>query len=377
MAYFGAFTAMGLLSASIGPTLPWFAESTGSNLSDISFLLPARSVGFLVASSQLSKLYDRYPGHPIIASVLLVIVVLISLIPFLPSVWLLTLVIFLMGTSQGLLAVGSNTLILWVNHSKTGAYTTGLHIFFGIGASISPVLVAWAFGITGEALYVYWLFALLFIPLSIYTFRQPSPTYKSSKKNVSDDEKGNKLILILLLFLVFFYLGAEANTSSWLYSYTIVMFKGTETTAAYLNSAFWICLTIGRFIAIPLALKIAPRFIIGYGLFVSFISASLIFLFPSSIIILWIGTIGLGLFLAPIFPVGFALAERRMHMTAKITGYIFTAASLGAIIMPFVVGQLFEPVGAHITFVFIIGSIVLCLLSLYLFLHFCKKQSTT
>ena len=43
--YYAAFIALGLVTASLGPTLPGLAENTRSQLGEISFLFTTRSLG--------------------------------------------------------------------------------------------------------------------------------------------------------------------------------------------------------------------------------------------------------------------------------------------------------------------------------------------
>ena len=73
--YYAAFIALGLFGASMGPTLPYLAQHTGTRLSEISFLFTARAMGYLLGSLISGRLYDRLPGHRVIAGVLLLIAV--------------------------------------------------------------------------------------------------------------------------------------------------------------------------------------------------------------------------------------------------------------------------------------------------------------
>jgi len=50
LAYYVGFIALGLTTASLGPTLPGLAEQTQTRLGEISFLFTARSFGYLLGS---------------------------------------------------------------------------------------------------------------------------------------------------------------------------------------------------------------------------------------------------------------------------------------------------------------------------------------
>ncbi len=84
--------------------------------------------------------YDRFRGHPIMAFTLVIMAACLALTPIIGSLWVLMAILFLLGASQGGLDVGANTLLVWVHGSQNGPYMNGLHLFFGVGAFVSPIL---------------------------------------------------------------------------------------------------------------------------------------------------------------------------------------------------------------------------------------------
>jgi len=74
---------------------------------------------------------------------------------------------------------------------------------------------------------------------------------------------------------------------------------------------------------------------------------------------IWGGTLGLGLSMASVFPVTITLAERRMTITGRVTSWFFVGASLGGMSLPWLIGQLFEPVGPRATMFVILSALVL------------------
>src|SRR4051794_20651849 len=79
--YFAAFVALGLTTASLGPTLPGLAAQTHVGLSEISFLFTARSLGFLLGALRVGKLYDRVSGHVLMACALTLMTMMMALVP--------------------------------------------------------------------------------------------------------------------------------------------------------------------------------------------------------------------------------------------------------------------------------------------------------
>ena len=174
-AYFVAFIVLGIVTSSLGPTLPGLAEQTGSQLSQISFLFTTRSLGYLLGSLLGGRLYDRVKGHPLMAGALLLMSIALSLVPTLSILWWLAFVLLFIGIGEGMLDVGGNTLIVWLHGKKVGPFMNGLHFFFGVGAFLSPILAAQVILITGTVGGAYWLFALLVLPVALWILRLPSP----------------------------------------------------------------------------------------------------------------------------------------------------------------------------------------------------------
>ncbi len=356
-AYYAAFIALGLMTAVLGPTLPNLAENTGSLLSEISFLFVARSLGYLMGSLFLGRLYDHIPGHYVGISVLLVVAVMLFVVPLISLLWLLTAILFVLGLAEGTLDLGGNVMLVWVHGKKVGPYMNGLHFFFGVGAFLSPIIVAQAILLTGSITWAYWFLALLALPVVIWLWRLPSP----AREEIGEGEYSGPLnVLMVTLIAVFFflYVGAEASFGGWIFTYTLETGLSEAQTAALLTSAFWGALTIGRLLAVPLAARIRPRWLIFGDLLGCMLSLVIILLFPGQLVAVWIGTMGTGLAMASIFPTTLTLAERNMTVTGKVTGWFFVGAGAGGMSLPWVIGQLFERVGPTVMMIAILINLI-------------------
>jgi len=70
-----------------------------------------------------------------------------------------------------------------------------------------------------------------------------------------------------------------------------------------------------------LAARVRPRFILLSDLLGCLVSIGIILLWGDSLVATWIGTVGLGLAMASVFPTVITLAERRMTLTAQIMSW--------------------------------------------------------
>ena len=361
--YYASFIALGLTTASLGPTLPELAKNTASDISNISFLFVVRSLGYLLGSINSGRIYDKRPGNPMMSLGLAVIAVLLILVPIIPSLVILALVLLLVGFAEGTVDVGGNTLLVWLHQDRVAPFMNGLHFTFGIGALLTPLIVAQALSLTGGIKWAYWVLAILIFPIALWLSRAPSPAHQISDNKQSTKVARPGLILLMVLFF-FLYVGGEAGYGGWVYTYTISIGLGTETSAAYLTSLFWGALTAGRFIAIPIASRLRPAIILTIDLIGCLISIGAILIFPSSPQALWIGTIGAGVFMASIFPTMITLAQEKLTVTGKITSWFFVGASSGGMLLPWVVGQFFEPIGPQTVMIAIFTSLVAAFLVL-------------
>ena len=131
-----------MASAALGPSLPGLAEHTRSRMAEISILFVTRSSGYLGGSLLGGRLFDRIAGHPVIGVALVLIAGTLGVAPLLNSRWLLFAAILVLGIAEGAVDVGGNTLLVWIYRDRVGPFMNGLHFFFGLGAFLSPLIIA-------------------------------------------------------------------------------------------------------------------------------------------------------------------------------------------------------------------------------------------
>jgi fucose permease len=358
--YYAAFLSFGLVIAALGPALSGLAAHTQTDLSQISMLFTARSLGFLLGAWLGGRIFDRLAGHPVLVSLLLVMGLATALTPVQPRLWLLILLMLILGISVGIMEVGSNTLLVLIHRHNLDPWMNGLHFFFGVGAFLSPIIMTQVLAATGDITWGFWILALLALLPAGWLVRLPGPANKDSATNGQGGRLNYRLVIPLaLLFLL--YVGAEAGLGGWIYTFTTTLHPGAETTAGYLTAAFWGSLTIGRLLAIPLSTRLRPRLMLGLDFTGCLFSISPLLLWPASLAAVWVSTVGAGLFMASIFPTLLTFAERRMQISGRASSYFFVASGLGGMTIPWFIGQVFETLGPASTMVTISLDLLLAL----------------
>lgn len=355
-AYYIGFVALGLVAAVMGPTLLGLAAHTGSTIGQISFLFTARALGYFGGSLIGGRLYDRLPGHRVMASVLAVIAGMLLLAPIAPLLWLLAAALLILGLGEGALDVGGNALLVWVYRERVAPYMNALHFFFGVGAFISPIIVAQAIQATGEIAPAYWALAVLMLPPIVWLSRLPGPQ-RQVVTEARRSGRTNWQMLLLLVLSFYVYVGAELSLGNWLSTYAIKLRLADAAGAAYLTSAFWGAFTAGRLVSIPLATRFAERTVLLADLVGSLGFVALMLLFPHSETVLWIAACGAGFAMASIFPTMISFAQRHMTITGQITSLFLAGSSLGSMTLPLLIGQLFDRIGPAVMVIFVAAAL--------------------
>ncbi len=353
IAYFAGFVLLGISAAMLGPTLNQLAANTGSSLGEISILFTMRSIGYLIGALLSAVLYERFSGHRVLALAYVGIAISFLLTPIMPSLWLLSAITVFSRASGSITDTGENTLILWALGKRVGPFMNALHLTFGIGAFAAPLLAAWALRQFADVQAAYWVAAILTAPLAFYLWRIPSPSRPNqAPQNIDAVAQGKtrtsqkSLGSLILIFLFYFcYVGGEVTMGGWLSNYALASKIGNEVSAATLVSGFWGAYTLGRFISIPAALRWSPMQIMLASAIGVVASAVLLWLVQGNLPLTWAAVIAVGLAMAALFPTMLAYAESRLTVTGRVTSGIMASSSIGGMVAPYLIGQIFTSVG--------------------------------
>jgi MFS transporter, FHS family, Na+ dependent glucose transporter 1 len=376
--YYLLFAYLGLSMGAAGPTIPSLAGQIGVSIGTMGLLFIIGSIGYTIGTSLSGRIFDRFPAHPILGVSMLICAALTALIPFIPAFWLLATLYIIRGIFDSMAGASPNTLLVWIHKGKAAPYINALHFFFGLGAFVSPFLFGLLVGTQDGYRWIFWILAAYAALVGIRFLTLPnSPKPEHTKPENAQTPKTPvpyPMVFAAALFL-FFYVSAELSFGNWIYTYTITLNLADAAGAAFLNSGFWFSFTLGRFISIPLASRFKPVQLISISLAGALLFALIPFIFPNSLTALWIVAIGLGLFMAPIWPGGFNLAGQSLALTATISSIILLGDSLGGMILPSSTGKIIEWVGAPAMVYLVFASLVLNLIAFLFMLKLRKPES--
>jgi FHS family Na+ dependent glucose MFS transporter 1 len=341
---FLSFAHFGLTFAALGPALPFLAEATSSSMAAVSAVFVAQNLGYMLGSFFGGRLYDRLPGSRLLSAAVGAMAPVLALIPLARSLTWLLAAVALLGVEQGVVDVGGNILVLWTPPQGRRIRMNALHLFFGAGAFLSPLILAQALRLTGGIAWEYRSLAILAVPLALFLLWLP-PVRGRQASAAGGEGRGWALGVVLVSALIVLVVASEAGYSAWIYTYALARRLADTVSAAYLSSVFWGSFTAGRLAATLLSARLRPFPVILAGLVGCLAGAAVLLLWPDRPAALWAATAVFGFFNAPLFAGIFNLAGDTMTLTGRITGLFLVGTSLGGMFLPWLIGQLFESRG--------------------------------
>ena len=355
LGYYALFVCLGLSVGIAGPTIPLLAGQTGVSLGRMGILFLCGSLGYTAGTFLGGRLFDRVRGHALLGAAELVAAVCLALVPSVRWFGLLLALTVCRGVVEGVVNTGGNTLLVWTHGEKASPFMNGLHFSFGLGAFVSPLVVARLIPWSGGYRWAYWAVAGFMALAGLWMLTMPGspdPAEHVAKARESQDRRGSghidALPIALSALFLFAYVGGEISFGSWVYSYATTLGLASATAAAYLTSAFWASFTAGRLVSIPVAIRFTPRQVIPVALTGCMLLAGLLMVAPQSAGLLWATAIGLGFCMAPLWPTSFTLAGQVVALTGFTSGLVLLGDSFGGMVLPSLTGKAIEAAGtAH------------------------------
>ncbi len=275
-------------------------------------------------------------------------------VSFSPNIVIMMLFTILMGYGAGAIDTGLNNFISL--HYKS-SHMNFLHGFWGVGVTLSPIIMSAFLGEDGSAWrggYRVVALAELVVALLVLATLSKWKITDDTPQNESDEKSDAKFLDILKIKGVLtailslgFYCSMEFLLGTWGASYAVNVFGLTPDEAAKWVSLYYGGIMVGRFICGFLAMtKIKNDTLIRGGLVISIIGMVLFALPIGKLSLLGFLLIGAGF--GPIFPGVLHAVPSRFGSTysADITGFHMT----GAYAMGFGVQLLFGYIATSTTF---------------------------
>ena len=344
-----AFISLGLPDSILGASWTVLQHDINASFETAGILSMTVSAGTIISSLLSERLIKKFgTGKVTFLSVLATALALLGT-AFTPSFFFLLVLAIPLGLGAGSVDAALNNYVAL--HYKPH-HMSWLHCFWGVGATIGPMIMAgflqknnnWRSGYLTISIIQFILVLILFITLPMWDKISANSDANQVNLNINDERNSNLPVfkikgvtMALLTFL--FYCGIESSVGLWGSSYLVHIKDMTPATAARWVSMFYAGITIGRFITGFITMKLSSKQLIRYGQMILFVGI-LLLLLPGNAVYSLIAFILIGLGCAPIYPCMIHETPTRFGKTQsqKIIGLQMACAYTGSTFLPPILG---------------------------------------
>jgi fucose permease len=348
-----AFIAIGIAEAGLGVLLPSILVAYDLTPATVTLLFLSQISGYILAALTSSLVSSRLGlGRMLLLAASLLTVALLTY-GVAPTWGLMVAAGTLLGLGIGLIDAGINTAMVQDDRS---AHLIGvLHGFYGVGALSGPAIATTLLALGWPWRQVYGVLAgivslLIMAVLGALIYRYPSltkpaaaiqtPAWKNLRRSL-------RLPVVLLSGgLLAVYVGIEASMGNWAYTVQVMARSTPSLVAGYSISAYWLGLTVGRFMLSYFLRSLGAVRTISLACLLLMMGLVAWWQLPDQ----WLSLPLIGFALAPIFPATIWLLPKRLPeaLVPGAVSFATSTASMGAALIPSGVGWLASGVGLEV-----------------------------
>jgi len=365
---FGAYFTFGSVLNVVGVVIPILIRQYHLSLFAGGLLAFAFFISFGVFSIPAGLIADRIGSKPVVVGGVILMGIGCGCIPLVTGYVAITICAFVVGSGVAFLQTAGNPLIGLLdrreNYHRNLTLTIG---FCGIGAFVGPFCLSalLAHGQPWQRLYAGYAMVCGLLALSFLLKKFPSAALAGSQQ-IRLKEILRLLghpISITYFFAVFFYVGAEVGTASWIVKFfqqvhhlagesggdgsQSLVISSFPTLPALTVSLFWGLQGVGRLTSAPGLKMLGPRWMLrlyAIGAIVSLLIAA----FSPWVIVSAAGFVACGFFTSVLITLLFSGAIQTFKQSQGAISGLLVTASIGGAIIPPLVGLMADHFGLRL-----------------------------
>ncbi len=354
--YLGSFVGVGLALSLLGPSIGLLKGQVEVDTGEISAVFTAQGAGYLLGATVIGRRFDRGASNGLFTRGLLTLAVGMAAVPAARSLVVLLCLFGVIGAAAGTIDVGGNTLLTRRRSGAPAAWLAALHLSFGIGALLSPALVAASESLRDDVLFATTVTAVVCCGVAAWAAwaDPPPPGHQTSAGPIPSRgpfrlrsvprrpamPKGAWLIVGALLLNV----AAELSFAGWVHTYSVESGLGAAT-ATGATAGFWAAFVSGRLLSVFLARRVTSSAMLFHAAVLALLGGAVMTIGQGHAVSVWVGVVLIGLGLAPQFPMTIAFAGECFVVTAAMMSRFVAAAGAASLLFPFLTGRLIDAVG--------------------------------
>ena len=354
------FISLGLPDSLLGSGWPTMQVAFGVPSSYAGYVSMAIAFMTIISALISPRMIRRFHTKWIvIVSILLTVIGLLGF-SFSTSYAMLFLFVIPYGLGAGAIDASVNH---YVANNYSGSVMSFLHCFYGVGAVISPNIMALALSRAGWNEGYRWtayiqLGILLVCILSLPLWKKNEDGAESEEEAGAGIREALKVPGVILTLIAFFaYCSGEATCFLWTSSYFAGVKQGlSNELIASFGSLIFFGLMLGRLISGFVSDKLGDRLLIRMGIGLEMIGIVMVMLPIRHYLPAAIGFVIIGTGMGPVYPSIQHMAPTNFgkKYSAPVIGLQMASAYVGSTFMPMVFGNLQQHIGIGIMPVYLL-----------------------
>lgn len=350
LSYVG-FVSLGLPDTVLGAAWPAIRADLGLPLQAAGWSVMVTTAGVVLSSASSGWVRARTGTAAVLVGSTVLAAIALALGAIAPSFAILLIAAFVAGLGGGAIDASLNDLVA---RRHSARHMNWLHACWGVGASVTPLLVSRMLtrGHSWRFPYAILAGAELMLALTFLATRQSwgdEVTPAVGAARVSDaGSKGIRgasaasgangaMMASVTMFLL--YGGIEAGMGLWATSLLTMTRGATPAAAGALVAVYWGALTGGRFVLGALSSWFGPTRILRAAVLGATAALAVLALPGTPPWLFGVALAGLGFALAPVYPLSMHDTPARFgDLGARLVGYQVAACSLGVAVIPALLG---------------------------------------
>ncbi|KAL9051188.1 MAG: hypothetical protein Q9162_006166 [Coniocarpon cinnabarinum] len=367
---FLAFINCGMNDASYGALLPSLQPYYNINYTTVSLIFLTPFAGYATAALVSNPLHVRLGRRGIAVLGTLPRIIAYLVLSFHPPYPVVVVIYGLVGLGIGLVDAGWNA---WVGNLSAANELLGfMHGFYGLGATIAPLIVSALVERAGKGWFTFYYVMVGLVALefatTLATFWTDTGAKFREENESSGEEKGGaraavgkKVTWICSAFLLA-YVGTEVTLGGWIIEFMRQIRHGEPFPSGLTATGFWLGITLGRVVLGFVTPRIGEKIAVSAYLLLS-MGMELIFWLVPQFVVSAVAVGLLGFFMGPLFPASIVattkILPQRLHVAA--IGISASIGGIGAAVLPFGVGAVAQKAGVQTLQPIVLGLIAVLL----------------
>ncbi len=340
---------VGIHSGWIGPFLTQISHAAHLPIERAGLIVSAAAAGYFISVLIAGEINQRLSAQKILVGAMAFFTAGLTGLAVAPGLVGLLFAGFLIGLANGGIDIGANALIAVLNRERLASALNYLHVLFGVGALLGPLIVSVAFA---SRVPYWWVFGAGALVCAAIAFRLGvTPAIEVRTAPAPGDGFIPMLshpLIWAISGVMFLYVGAEIGIGAWLFLYLRTAGALSPLLASSGVSLYWLGLVCGRAFGGRLGHRIAlPQF----TMLASALSAA-------ALVILIAAPMAGGLAASAVFLIGFGYGPVFPNMIAvgaarfpaevgRMTSIVVAGGALGGIVAPWIMGHAIADVSAR------------------------------